>query len=80
MKLYIWRKDILTNYQDGVAFAMAEDIDQARALLMDKIERECAPWRSDGGQKRYFEEFAAALRHDPIVHESPACDFEEGSD
>lgn len=37
MKLYLWR-DVLCNYREGVAFALANSIEEARALIISTAE------------------------------------------
>lgn len=39
MKLFLWRK-VLVNYAWGMAFAIAEDVEQAKKVIMDKRRKE----------------------------------------
>ena len=39
MKLFVW-KDVLTDYTSGIAFAFAENADEARKSILDKYEKE----------------------------------------
>jgi hypothetical protein len=39
MKLFVW-KDVLTDYKSGIAFALAENVDEARKLILEKYEKE----------------------------------------
>jgi len=39
MKLFVW-KNVLTDYTSGIAFALAENADEARKLIIDKYEKE----------------------------------------
>jgi hypothetical protein len=39
MKLFVW-KDVLTDYESGIAFALAENVDEARKLILEKYEKE----------------------------------------
>lgn len=42
MKLYVW-EDVLTDYTAGIAFALAETEDEARALIWESLGRELGP-------------------------------------
>lgn len=35
LKLYVW-EDVLTDYTSGIAFALAESIEQAREVIREK--------------------------------------------
>jgi hypothetical protein len=39
MKLFVWN-DVLTDYTSGIAFALAENVDEARKLILEKYEKE----------------------------------------
>ena len=39
MKLFVW-KNVLTDYTSGIAFALAENADEARKLILDKHVKE----------------------------------------
>lgn len=39
MKLFVWT-DALTDYTSGIAFALAENADEARELILNKYEKE----------------------------------------
>jgi len=39
LKLFVW-KDVLTDYTSGIAFALAENVDEARKLILEKYEKE----------------------------------------
>ena len=39
MKLFVWN-DVLIVYTSGIAFALAENVDEARKLILDKYEKE----------------------------------------
>jgi hypothetical protein len=36
LKLYVWR-DVYTDYTPGVAFALAENAEQARQMIVDQV-------------------------------------------
>ena len=38
LKLYVW-KDVLTDYSSGIAFALAENEEEARQLVIDDVGR-----------------------------------------
>ncbi len=40
MKMFIWRDDILTDYTDGIAVAVCDDVDQARKMILEKYRQE----------------------------------------
>ena len=39
LKLFIW-KDVLTDYTSGIAFALAENVEEARKIIFAKFEEE----------------------------------------
>jgi len=39
LKLFIW-KDVLTDYTSGIAFALAENVEEARKIIFAKFEKE----------------------------------------
>jgi hypothetical protein len=40
LKLFIW-ENVLTNHTSGIAFALAENLEEARKVILDKCEKEC---------------------------------------
>ncbi len=40
MKLFVWR-NVLTVYTDGIAVAMAKDVDEARAVIVNSEPEIC---------------------------------------
>ena len=46
LKLFIWR-GILTDYTSGIAFALAHDVEEARALVMADIGYDSGTAKSD---------------------------------
>ncbi len=39
LKLFVW-EDVLEDYTSGVMFALAENVEEARKVIMDKCEKE----------------------------------------
>ena len=39
LKLYVW-EGVLTDYTSGIAFAIAETVEQARQVIYDKSEKQ----------------------------------------
>jgi len=39
LKLFIW-KNVLTNFTSGIAFALAENAEEARKIIFAKFEKE----------------------------------------
>jgi GH35 family endo-1,4-beta-xylanase len=60
MKLFVW-KDVLTDYTSGIAFALAENADEARKLILDKYEKE---------QSYISDKLVSDLKAEPLVIDS----------
>jgi CO dehydrogenase/acetyl-CoA synthase delta subunit len=58
MKLFIW-KGVLFDYTDGVVFALAKNVEDARQVVLQSVE--------DWARKSVSE----AMSGDPEVHEKP---------
>lgn len=58
LKLYIW-KDVLSDYTDGVIFALATDADSARKIVLKNAK----DWE--------IRSFKAAMSTKPEVHTKP---------
>lgn len=39
LKLFVW-EDVLTDYTSGIAFALAENVEEARKIIFDRFEKE----------------------------------------
>lgn len=60
MKLYVWRGDgVLEDYTSGIAFALADNVSQARDLLRQSIE--------------LCEDCMVFLNREPEVYDSPVA-------
>lgn len=60
MKLFVWT-DVLTDYTSGIAFALAENADEARKLILEKYEKE---------QSYISDMLVSDLNAEPLVVES----------
>lgn len=40
MKLFIWHQNVLQDWTDGIAFAMAHDVHEARRLILEHSKRD----------------------------------------
>ncbi len=69
LKLYVW-EGVLTDWTPGIAFAMAETPDEARALLVKKRRRDLGPLAA--------EDFAKEIACSPAVYRKPAGGYCSG--
>lgn len=46
LKLYVW-EDVLSDYTDGIMFALAESKEEAMAIIISKAENEIYPKKRD---------------------------------
>jgi hypothetical protein len=60
MKLFVW-KDVLTDHTSGIAFALAENADEARTLILDKYEKE---------ESYISDKLVSDLKAEPLVVDS----------
>lgn len=84
MKMYIWTKDVLTQYSDGIAVAVAEDIDSARKMILDKHWKEQVVPNVMGGETSEdwpvyeYEKLKTALYMDPDIQDIPYAVYKHG--
>jgi len=60
MKLFVWN-DVLIVYTSGIAFALAENVDEARKLILDKYEKE---------QSHISDMLVSDLNSEPLIIEN----------
>ncbi len=81
-KLYIWRKDVLPQYGDGIAVAAARNVEEAREAIVKRFSAEA---ETQGTLKQYWldeiPELREAISKDPEeVLDLPAAACLHGSD
>ena len=68
MKLFIWSRGVLTDWSDGMAVAMAEDVEHARVLI---VAREV---NVRGHKLAVADQLRRQIAGDPDeVHDEPAA-------
>lgn len=66
MKLYVWRA-VRADYTDGIAFAMATSVDEARELIwVDYIGANAHLWTNRSNHTFWIE-----LQQRPEIHKKP---------
>ncbi len=91
MKLFIWKRGVLTGYRDGIAVAVADNVEDARKLILDKyykeeIESEYYPGMTadeveDHWTTEWWENMQKAIARDPYeIKTLPACTWCHGGE
>ena len=63
MKLYVW-EEVLCDWTDGIIFALANNVDEARELVMDKYVDQDDNWEENT--------LRFSMQDEPKVYDSPA--------
>ena len=72
LKLFVWT-DVLWDYSNGIALALAETKEQAIAMLV--LEHEEIHGKGSSDSRRFFRELS---EEQPEVAENPYCFFQMG--
>ncbi len=84
--MYIWRKGILTQYSNGIVVAVADDIDKARIMILDKfwkqeiVDTGYENYEDDEWPKSEYYQLEKALNEEPEILSIPGCVYKYGGE
>lgn len=86
MHLYVWRgRDVMTSYSSGIAFALADSVDQARMLVRKQWDLELGwtiSWYDpeDPYDRAAIEDRLGWIRREPEVFTEPTGFIKQGGE